>query len=121
MDNALQFKLPQTTKTTTHRARDEGLEEPGWEEGECKRGGGLIFIIFQLIFVEGVSASWINKRAAAAAAAEWRRQCDNLADKGGGGGGPREIAARRSGTILIIFRKYLSSNNYFKPVCSQCA
>lgn len=73
-------------------------------------GAGLVFIIFQLIFGEGVSASWINKRAAPLPNGEG----GVIIQQTWGGG-----ATERSG--LIIFRKYLSSNNYFKPVCSQCA
>lgn len=47
------------------------------------RAGRLIFRIFPVDFVEGFSASWVNKRQRRAN--EWRNECDNLPDKEGGG------------------------------------
>lgn len=55
------------------------------EGGRGAHAGRLIFRIFPVDFVEGFSASWVNKRQRRAN--EWRNECDNLPDKEWGGGG----------------------------------
>lgn len=49
------------------------------EGGGGTHAGRLIFRIFPVDFVEGFSASWVNKRQRRAN--ERRNECDNLPDK----------------------------------------